>query len=128
MCPKYVIIHIFYHCKNVYQLKNPLYCIYSTVYHLWINFKTKNHQVYNLVFWLQAPKEGEINLFSPSFMFIQLFRSCCPYSTICMTHIQPFFPSCNTVEPFYMLNHLIFSYISTILTNNLINLALTQLD
>ena len=39
----------------------------STRYHLWMNFKTKNHEVCDLVFWLQAPKQGEIRLSSPMF-------------------------------------------------------------
>ena len=37
-----------------------------------------------------------------------------------MTHIWQFVPSYITVEPFYMLNHLVFSYISPILPNHLL--------
>ena len=90
---KYVIFHIFYHGKTVYGLKNPLYCICFTLYHPSITFKTKNDRVYDLVLQLQAPKDGEIGYCSPNFMLIKLFRACCEYSTICMTHILEFSPS-----------------------------------
>ena len=61
----------------------------STLYHLWMNFKTKNHKVYDLGFWLHAPKEDDRCLFSHIFMPIQLFGTSCDYSTIYMymTHI-----------------------------------------
>ena len=39
-----------------------------TLYHLWMIFKTKNHTVYVLGFWLQAPKGVEIRIFSPSYV------------------------------------------------------------